>query len=97
MNGTDAGGFDAIREKVAAGARITRDEALRLFEHHDLTALGALADSVRWRLWPEPVVTYVIGRNLNYTNVCWVRCKFCAFYRPSWSTWAGGSCCSRVV
>ena len=82
MSGTGAGGFAEIREKVAAGERVTREEALRLFECHDLPALGAMADTVRWRLWPEPVVTYVIGRNLNYTNVCWVRCKFCAFYRP---------------
>ncbi len=71
-----------IQQKVSAGERITREEALRLFAHHDLTALGAMADAVRFRLHPEPAVTYVIGRNLNYTNVCWVRCKFCAFYRP---------------
>ncbi|HET9481443.1 MAG TPA: cyclic dehypoxanthinyl futalosine synthase [Candidatus Polarisedimenticolia bacterium] len=71
-----------IREKVLAGGRITPDDAMRLFASHDLPALGAMADAVRWRLWPEPVVTYVIGRNLNYTNVCWVRCRFCAFYRP---------------
>ena len=41
-----------------------------------------LADAVRRRKWPEDVVTYNIGRNINYTNVCWVRCDFCAFYRP---------------
>jgi cyclic dehypoxanthinyl futalosine synthase len=76
------GGIADIQEKVNAGGRISREEALRLFEHHDLPALGAMADAVRFRLWPEPVVTYVIGLNLNYTNVCWVRCGFCAFYRP---------------
>lgn len=74
--------LDAIRGKVAAGLRISSEDALALFTCHDLPALGALADTVRWRLWPEPAVTYVIGRNLNYTNVCWVRCGFCAFYRP---------------
>ncbi len=78
----DATGIDDIREKVDSGERIDPAEALRLFAWPDLTALGAMADAVRWRHWPEPVVTYVIGRNLNYTNVCWVRCKFCAFYRP---------------
>jgi len=82
-----------IQEKVAAGRRISREDALRLFSCHDLPALGAMADSVRFRLWPDPVVTYVIGRNLNYTNVCWVRCKFCAFYRPPGS--AGGYTLSR--
>jgi cyclic dehypoxanthinyl futalosine synthase len=79
---TGAAGIADIQEKVHAGGRIDRDEALRLFGHCDLPALGAMADAVRWRLWPRPEVTYVIGRNLNYTNVCWVRCKFCAFYRP---------------
>ena len=77
-----AGGISDIERKVGAGSRITREDALRLFAHHDLPALGAMADAVRHRFWPDPVVTYVIGRNLNYTNVCWVRCRFCAFYRP---------------
>ncbi|HEY3176581.1 MAG TPA: cyclic dehypoxanthinyl futalosine synthase [Candidatus Polarisedimenticolia bacterium] len=77
-----SGSIAAIQEKVLSGRRISRDDAARLFEHPDLPALGGMADAVRWRLWPEPAVTYVIGRNLNYTNVCWVRCKFCAFYRP---------------
>ena len=77
-----AAGVSDIQQKVHAGSRITRDDALRLFAHHDLPVLGAMADSVRYRHWPDPSVTYVIGRNLNYTNVCWVRCKFCAFYRP---------------
>jgi cyclic dehypoxanthinyl futalosine synthase len=77
-----AGAIEDIRGKVAAGGRIDRDEAMRLLHHPDLPALGAMADAVRLRHWPDPVVTYVIGRNLNYTNVCWVKCKFCAFYRP---------------
>ncbi len=75
-------GIEDVRDKVLAGGRIAREEALRLLAHPDLPALGALADAVRWRLHPEPVVTYVIGRNLSYTNVCWVKCRFCAFYRP---------------
>jgi len=74
--------FEAIASKVEARVRLTPDDALFLFGYPDLPALGVLADMVRWRLHPEPVVTYVVGRNLNYTNVCWVRCKFCAFYRP---------------
>jgi cyclic dehypoxanthinyl futalosine synthase len=41
-----------------------------------------MADWLRERLHPEPVVTYIVSRNINYTNVCWVRCAFCAFYRP---------------
>ena len=74
--------FEEIRRKVESGGRIDREEALALLHHHDLPALGAMADAVRYRHWPEPIVTYVIGRNLNYTNVCWVKCRFCAFYRP---------------
>ena len=71
-----------IAEKVLAGARLSANDGRRLFRHPNVTELGMLADHVRRRKHPEPVVTYNIGRNINYTNVCWVRCKFCAFYRP---------------
>ena len=71
-----------IAEKVYAGERITVADGLRLFAHPNLTELGMLADTVRRRFHPEDVVTYNIGRNINYTNVCWVKCDFCAFYRP---------------
>jgi cyclic dehypoxanthinyl futalosine synthase len=73
--------IDDIADKVYAGERLTWDDGCRLFHHHNLPELGALADYVRWKLNPDPVVTYVVGRNVNYTNVCWVRCKHCAFYR----------------
>lgn len=72
----------AIEEKVIAGERLSFDDGVALFRSPELTRIGMLADLVRRRKHPEPVVTYVIGRNINYTNVCWVRCKFCAFYRP---------------
>jgi len=52
-----------------------------LYEHASLLELGRLADDVRWTLHPENVVTYIIDRNINYTNVCVADCKFCAFYR----------------
>jgi cyclic dehypoxanthinyl futalosine synthase len=54
---------------------------LELYERADLLELGSLADGERWRLHPEPVVTYIIDRNINYTNVCVADCQFCAFYR----------------
>jgi len=54
---------------------------LELYEQAPLLELGALADAERWRLHPEQVVTYIIDRNINYTNVCVADCKFCAFYR----------------
>src|SRR5207245_3127753 len=50
-------------------------------QHASLLELGRQADAVRWTLHPENVVTYIIDRNINYTNVCVADCKFCAFYR----------------
>ncbi len=71
-----------IAAKVFAGERLDQADALRLFAHSNLSELGMLADLVRRRKHPDPVVTYNVGRNINYTNVCWVKCDFCAFYRP---------------
>ena len=62
--------------------RFSRDEAIELIEHADLTTLGVMADLVRRERHPDRVVTYIIDRNVNYTNVCVARCNFCAFYRP---------------
>ncbi len=56
-------------------------EYLELYERAGLLELGQLADAERWKHHPEPVVTYIIDRNINYTNVCVADCKFCAFYR----------------
>jgi cyclic dehypoxanthinyl futalosine synthase len=72
---------EEVREKVHAGERLSREEGVALIREGDLLALGGLADEVRWRLHPEPVVTYIIDRNINYTNVCTAQCAFCAFYR----------------
>lgn len=73
--------IDDIAEKVYAGERIDRQEAQRLYAHANVAELGMLAHWVRTQRHPERVVTYNIGRNINYTNVCWVKCDFCAFYR----------------
>ena len=56
-------------------------DALELYQRADLLDLGAQADAIRWRLHPDPVVTYIIDRNINYTNVCVADCGFCAFAR----------------
>jgi cyclic dehypoxanthinyl futalosine synthase len=56
-------------------------EYLELYERASLVELGQLADAERWRQHPDNVVTYIIDRNINYTNVCVADCKFCAFYR----------------
>ena len=67
---------------VFAPTRIDRDEALRLFREADLFELAIMAEEVKRRFHPENApVTFVIDRNVNYTNVCNVDCLFCAFYR----------------
>ena len=71
-----------ITEKVFSQERLEFKDGIRLFKHHNLPELGMLADYVRLKKHPEKMVTFNIGRNINYTNVCWVRCSFCAFYRP---------------
>jgi cyclic dehypoxanthinyl futalosine synthase len=70
-----------IADKVRAGGRLDRPEALELYTNAPTALLGRLADEVRARLHPDRVVTYIIDRNVNYTNVCVARCNFCAFYR----------------
>jgi len=70
-----------IAAKVEDGQRISGEEALLLHERADLSTLGRLADGVRARLHPHGVVTYIVDRNLNPTNVCIADCGFCAFYR----------------
>ena len=61
---------------------MTRQEALDLFADNDLIGIGMAADAVRRKLHPEKVVSYIIDRNINYTNFCTEYCSFCAFYRP---------------
>jgi len=74
--------IDELARKVAVGARVNAAEALALYRHASTHLLGSLADAIRARKHPERVVTYIIDRNVNYTNVCVARCNFCAFYRP---------------
>ena len=74
--------FDALAAKVRGGGRLDRAEALELYLRAPTSLLGRLADEVRARKHPDGIVTYIIDRNVNYTNVCIARCNFCAFYRP---------------
>jgi cyclic dehypoxanthinyl futalosine synthase len=74
MNRTD------LMDKILAAERLNPAEALSLWDLDPLT-LGRLADAARRRLHPEPTVTYVVDRNINYTNICISGCQFCAFYR----------------
>ncbi len=74
--------IQAIADKVRGGGRLQAGEALRLYRDAPLHLLGRLANAVRFRRHPDRHVTYIIDRNVNYTNVCVARCSFCAFYRP---------------
>ncbi|GGK97042.1 cyclic dehypoxanthinyl futalosine synthase [Mangrovihabitans endophyticus] len=73
--------IDSILQRGADGGRITPEEALLLYTDASFHALGEAADAVRRRRYPDGIVTYLIDRNINYTNVCVTACKFCAFYR----------------
>ena len=61
--------------------RLTKEEALDLIKNADLKELGRMASQRKKQLHPKGVTTFVVDRNINYTNICWVDCKFCAFYR----------------
>ncbi|MDD5562140.1 MAG: dehypoxanthine futalosine cyclase [Thermoanaerobaculaceae bacterium] len=75
------GGVRELLEDAVGGRRLTGVELQRLFDQASLHALGAAAHAVRCRLNAVAEATYIIDRNINYTNVCVYRCKFCAFYR----------------
>lgn len=60
---------------------MTKEEALHLIREGDLKELGKMASARKKELHPKGITTFVVDRNINYTNVCWVDCKFCAFYR----------------
>ncbi|MBB0245390.1 dehypoxanthine futalosine cyclase [Streptomyces alkaliphilus] len=73
-----------VLDRAAEGGRISPEEALELYRHAPLHALGSAADAVRRRRYAgtEHIATYIIERNINYTNACVTACKFCAFYAP---------------
>src|SRR5205823_12585868 len=71
----------SILESAAEGGRISLEEAVLLFEEADLFDLASCADSIRQRRHPDNVISYIIDRNINYTNICKEFCTFCAFYR----------------
>jgi len=74
--------IDALLDFAAEGGRLSFDDSLRLAEEAPTLDLGLAADARRLALHPERVVTYIVDRNVNYTNACTIACRFCAFYRP---------------
>jgi len=72
---------ETVLPSAVEGVRISPEEAILLFEQADLLALADAADRIRQRRHPDNVISYIIDRNINYTNVCKEFCSFCAFYR----------------
>jgi cyclic dehypoxanthinyl futalosine synthase len=73
--------MNKMKEKIRAGERIGWDEALTLYKNVDILTLGFLASHIRTRLHPKKIITYIVDRNINYTNICISKCRFCAFHR----------------
>ncbi|ANE48576.1 radical SAM protein [Paenibacillus swuensis] len=72
---------EQILHKAATGVRIDTEECITLFESDQVEKIGNVANQIMLKWHPEPITTFVVGRNINYTNVCDVYCRFCAFYR----------------
>ncbi|QHW30705.1 dehypoxanthine futalosine cyclase [Paenibacillus rhizovicinus] len=73
--------IDRILDKALQGERIGLEDCVTLFESDEIEKMGHVANQLMIRKHPEPITTFVVGRNINYTNVCDVYCRFCAFYR----------------
>ena len=70
-----------VLEKALSGERISDEDALALLRSQDLVAIGRAADELRNRKVDRGRVTFIVDRNVNYTNICHTDCDFCAFYR----------------
>lgn len=73
--------IQSVLDKALAGERLTAEDCTELLESKDFVRIGLAAHEIRMRHNPTDTVTYIIDRNINYTNVCNVVCTFCAFYR----------------
>ena len=76
------GNVDRILQRALGGERLGVEDVVALFESDQIEKIGRAADEIMRRRHPEPITTFVIGRNINYTNICDKYCRFCAFYRP---------------
>ncbi len=75
------GTLDQILDKALRGERVSLEEGMELLASDQIEKMGHVANQIMLRHHPEPITTFVVGRNVNYTNVCDVYCRFCAFYR----------------
>ncbi|RKL66686.1 dehypoxanthine futalosine cyclase [Salipaludibacillus neizhouensis] len=73
---------DQILDRARQGKRISVEDAVELYDSDEVEKIGEVANEMMLKWHPEPVTTFVIGRNVNYTNLCDTYCRFCAFYRP---------------
>jgi len=73
--------MESIYDKVLNLQRINKEEGVRLLKNGDFLTLGRLANKIRFKKHPERVVTFILDTNINYTNICYVGCSFCAFYK----------------
>jgi cyclic dehypoxanthinyl futalosine synthase len=73
--------IDRILERAVSGERISIEDAVELYKSDEVEKMGQAANEIMKKWHPEPITTFVIGRNINYTNVCDTYCRFCAFYR----------------
>lgn len=78
--------IDNILERALAGERLGLEDGLALFDSNELEKIGHYANRVMQKWHPDPITTFVISRNINYTNICDTYCRFCAFYRPPGSS-----------
>ncbi|MFZ4450629.1 cyclic dehypoxanthinyl futalosine synthase [Salibacterium aidingense] len=78
--------IDPILNKALNGERLTTEDAVKLYESDEVEKIGAAANEITKKWHPEPETTFVIGRNVNYTNLCDTYCRFCAFYRKPGSS-----------
>jgi len=75
--------IDRILERAVAGERLGLEDGIRLYESDQIEKMGHYANLIMEKWHPEPITTFVIGRNVNYSNVCDTCCRFCAFYRTA--------------
>ncbi len=74
--------IDHILERAVNGERISLDDCIELYKSDEVEKMGEAANFIMKKWHPDPITTFVIGRNVNYTNFCDTYCRFCAFYRP---------------
>ncbi len=74
--------IDHILDRARNGERISVEDAVKLYESDEVEKMGEVANEIMQKWHPDPITTFVIGRNVNYTNFCDTYCRFCAFYRP---------------